>query len=330
MATEAKYSILREVGRGSYGVVYEALVNQTKRKVAVKRMPCNVPENVELALQEFWALQSIQRQHENVIQLEECILQDGQSFQPMGRDLRKSSSHLQLVETCLKGRRCTAPRCFLWFVMELCDGGDMSSFLLARGPDAPLNRSFMAQLSSALAFLHRNHIVHRDLKSDNILVCQRRGHPVVKVADFGLSKVCQGKGNVNQHCFSSACGSNFFMAPEVWEGHYTAKADIFALGIIFWAMVERITFRDGDTNKELLGTYVSQGKELIPLGEALLENPNMKLQIPLKNKKSMPEDLCKLLHHMLAFNPKERLDAFQLEVQIREISYGKKCQSSNS
>jgi len=43
------------------------------------------------------------------------------------------------------------------------------------------------------------------------------------------------------------------MAPEVWEGHYTAKADIFALGIIFWAMVERITFRDGDTEKELLG-----------------------------------------------------------------------------
>lgn len=45
------------------------------------------------------------------------------------------------------------------------------------------------------------------------------------------------------------------MAPEVWEGHYTAKADVFALGIIFWAMVERITFRDGDTEKELLGKY---------------------------------------------------------------------------
>lgn len=77
-----------------------------------------------------------------------------------------------------------------------------------------------------------------------------------QVADFGLSKVCQGKVNVNQHRFSSACGSNFYMAPEVWEGHYTAKADIFALGIIFWAMVERITFRDGDTQKELLGESI--------------------------------------------------------------------------
>lgn len=78
-----------------------------------------------------------------------------------------------------------------------------------------------------------------------------------------------------------------------------------------------------------LGTYICQGKELIPLGEALLENPNMKLQIPLK-KKSMPGDLCKLLHDMLAFNPKERLDAFQLEVRIRQISYGKKRQRSVS
>uniref|UniRef100_A0A452HUB4 non-specific serine/threonine protein kinase n=3 Tax=Gopherus TaxID=38771 RepID=A0A452HUB4_9SAUR len=330
MATEAKYSIVREVGRGSYGVVYEAVVSQTRNKVAVKRMQCNVPENVELALQEFWALQSVQSQHENVIQLEECVLQSGQVFQPISRQYRKSDSHLLLIETCLKGRRCMDPKsaCFVWFVMEFCDGGNMNDFLLSRTPDSQLNNSFMQQLSSAVAFLHRNQIVHRDLKSDNILISHSPGGPVVKVADFGLSKICQGKVNVNQHCFSSACGSNFYMAPEVWEGRYTAKADIFALGIIFWAMVERITFRDGDSEKELLGTYICQGKQLIPVGEALLENPNMELQIPLKNKKSMPDDLCRLLHDMLTFNPKERLDAFRLEIRIRRISYGKKRQRS--
>ncbi|XP_068042783.1 serine/threonine-protein kinase PDIK1L-like [Anomalospiza imberbis] len=327
---EAKYSVLREVGRGSYGVVYEAIANRTKRRVAVKRMPCHVPENVELALQEFWALQSVQRQHRNVIQLEECILQRGRLFQPLEK--ARSGGHLLLVETCLKGRSCVEPRsaCSLWFVTEFCEGGTMNEFLLARGPDARLNGSFMRQLSSAVAFLHRNRIVHRDLKADNILVAHGRAGPVVKVADFGLSKVCRGGGNVNQLCLSSACGSNFYMAPEVWEGRYTAKADVFALGVIFWAMVERITFRDGDTEKELLGTYICQGKELIPLGEALLENPNLKLQIPLKNKESMPEDLCQLLHHMLASNPRERLDAFQLEVRIRRISYGRKRQRSGS
>ncbi|NXB08753.1 PDK1L kinase, partial [Cnemophilus loriae] len=329
MAEEAKYSIVREVGRGSYGVVYEAIANRTKRRVAVKRMHCNVPENVELALQESWALRSVQRQHENVIQLEECVLQNGRAFQPLD-ECRRSGSHLLLVETCLKGRSCVEPRsaCCLWFVMEFCEGGTMNEYLLARSPDARLNCSFMRQLSSAVAFLHRNRIVHRDLKADNILVAHGRAGPVVKVADFGLSKVCRGRGNVNQLCFSSACGSNFYMAPEVWEGRYTAKADIFALGVIFWAMAERITFRDGDTERELLGTYIRQGEELIPLGEALLENPNLKLQIPLRNEKSMPEDLCQLLHHMLAFNPKERLDASQLEAQIRRISYGRKRQRS--
>ncbi|XP_001382051.1 serine/threonine-protein kinase PDIK1L [Monodelphis domestica] len=332
MTTNAKYNILREVGRGSYGVVYEAVVNQTGKKVAVKRMHCNGPENVELALQEFWALQSIQSQHENVIWLKECILQSGQVFQPMSHHCNKTDDQLLLIETCLKGRRCVDPKsaCYLWFVMEFCDSGNMNEFLLARSPDAQLNKSFMQQMSQAVAFLHRNHIVHRDLKPDNILISNSCGGPVLKITDFGLSKVCQGSVNVNQHRFSSACGSDFYMAPEVWEGSYTAKADIFALGIIFWAMIERITFRDADSEKELLGTYICQGKDIIPIGEAMLENPSMKLQIPLKKKRCMPNDLCRLLHDMLAFNPKERLDAFQLESRIKQTSYGEKIQCSSS
>ncbi|XP_072490896.1 serine/threonine-protein kinase 35-like [Notamacropus eugenii] len=332
MTTDAKYNILQEVGRGSYGVVYEAVVNQTGQKVAVKRMHCNGPENVELALQEFWALQSIQSQHENVIWLKECILQSGQAFQPMSHHSNKSDDQLLLIETCLKGRRCmdTKSACYLWFVMEFCDSGNMNEFLLARSPDAQLNKSFIQQMSQAVAFLHRNQIVHRDLKPDNILISNSSGGPVLKVTDFGLSKVCQGRVNINQHRFSSACGSDFYMAPEVWEGSYTAKADIFALGIIFWAMIERITFREADSEKELLGTYICQGKDIIPIGEAMLENPSMELHIPLKKKRSIPNDLCRLLHDMLAFNPKERLDAFQLESRIKQISYGEKTQCSSS
>ncbi|CAN8205144.1 unnamed protein product [Coccothraustes coccothraustes] len=299
---EAKYSILREVGRGSYGVVYEAVANRTKRRVAVKRMPCNVPESAELALQELWALQSVQRQHQNVIQLEECVLQRGRLFQPL--ESRGSGGHLLLVETCLKGRSRAEPRsaCSLWFVTEFCEGGTMNEFLLARGPDARLNGSFMRQLSSAVAFLHRKRIVHRDLKADNILVAHGRAGPVV--ADFGLSKV--------------------------WEGALHGQGRRLRPRRHLLGHGERITFRDGDSQKELLGTYICQGKELIPLGEALLENPNLKLQIPLKNKESMPEDLCQLLHHMLASNPRERLDAFQLELRIRHISYGKKRPRSGS
>lgn len=234
---------------------------------------------------------------------------------------------------------CPEKPCYLWFVMEFCEGGDLNQYILSRRPDSQTNRSFMRQMTSALAFLHDNSIVHRDLKPDNILITQKSGAPVVKVADFGLSKVCAGlsrnsrelpavaqgdeqKNTVNLNSFwlSSACGSDFYMAPEVWEGHYTAKADIFALGIIIWSMVERITFIDAGSKRELLGTYVRRGAEIIPVGEALLENPKMVLHIPQRARSAMSEGMRKLLLDMLAFNPQERPDAVQLERRIGQVT----------
>lgn len=58
-----------------------------------------------------------------------------------------------------------------------------------------------------------------------------------------------------QH-FSSTCGSDFYMAPEVWGGlTYTAQADIFSLGVMFWAVLERITFLEEGSAQEQLGKY---------------------------------------------------------------------------
>lgn len=345
-AVAPRYSLLREVGRGSYGVVYEAIARKTGARVAVKRLQCDAPENVELALAEFWALTSLENRHQNVVQLEECVLQRNGLAQKMSHGNKRSKQYLRLVETSLKGERILGypeEPCYLWFVMEFCEGGDLNQYILSRRPDPQTNKSFMRQLTSAVAFLHKNNIVHRDLKPDNILISQKSGAPVLKVADFGLSKVCAGlscKGmeeqplagavnrdsnqnnivNINKFWLSSACGSDFYMAPEVWEGHYTAKADIFALGIIIWAMIERITFIDAESKRELLGTYVRQGTEIVPVGEALLENPKMVLHIPQKARSTMSEGVKKLLQDMLAVNPQDRPDAFQLEVRMDQVT----------
>ncbi|XP_004083866.1 serine/threonine-protein kinase pdik1l [Oryzias latipes] len=388
---EDLYSLEREVGRGSYGVVFEGHVVKTGQRVAIKRLPCSNPECIELYLQELWAMRATAKNHVNVIALHSCLLQTGpRSLKP----LRPAKLPLRLVESVLKGRVIGAPPtqessevqsdakrrissgsrlqdrtnhvqagtkiqersnssdfgtpqrppsrqrkrsaqreeeeqlgplpCLaLWLVMEYCNGGDLNQYLLSRPPDAQRNHSVVLQLSSAVAFLHGLGITHRDLKPDNVLVCVTPKGPVVKVADFGLSKMSEGP--CRQH-FSSTCGSDFYMAPEVWGGlSYTAQADIFSLGVMFWAVLERITFLEEGTTHEQLGAYVCKGRSgwLMPLGEALWENADLQPCIPIKFKRAPPlppppgPAMCTLLLDMLASDPDARPSADQLEARVR-------------
>ncbi|XP_069461792.1 serine/threonine-protein kinase pdik1l-like isoform X2 [Ambystoma mexicanum] len=209
-APEARYQLLREVGRGSYGVVFEARTSATGARVAVKRMPCAAPETAELALHEFRALCDVRGQHAHLVRLEEAVLQRSRpnrpaapaDFQPLvehEEQRRQERHHLELVESCLKGRPCCPPEpgwtCAMWFVMEYCDGGSLNDYLLGRGgPDPALNRLFMEQLASAAAFLHRSQIVHRDLKPDNVLVsCGPQGPQLkgLRTSPLDLSGVLQ-------------------------------------------------------------------------------------------------------------------------------------------
>ncbi|XP_014883859.1 serine/threonine-protein kinase pdik1l [Poecilia latipinna] len=399
---EELYTLDREVGRGSYGVVFEGHMAKTGHRVAIKRLPCSNPECIELYLQELWAMRATAKNHVNVIALHSCLLQTGsRSLKP----LKPGKLPLRLVESVLKGsvvnpqkgrrsktlsntprrtnsasrlqdktntvlgrkkseegRKSTGSdsltpqrppsramkrsaqrelekeeeeeveqagslRCLaLWLVMEYCDGGDLNQYLLSRPPDADRNHSVVLQLCSAVAFLHALGITHRDLKPDNVLVCVTPKGPVIKVADFGLSKMSGAVANgeqCRQH-FSSTCGSDFYMAPEVWGGlSYTAQADIFSLGVMFWAVLERITFVEEGTTQEQLGAYVCKGRWLMPLGEALWENADLQLCIPMKFKRAPPlppppgPSVCALLLDMLALNPDARPSADQLEARVR-------------
>ncbi|KAA8583442.1 serine/threonine-protein kinase pdik1l-B [Etheostoma spectabile] len=389
---EELYTLEREVGRGSYGVVFEGQMAKTGQRVAIKRLPCSNPECIELYLQELWAMRATAKNHANVIALHSCLLQTGpRSLKP----LKPGKLPPRLVESVLKGTIVGAPqsqkrndtqrggnsfsrlkdrtntvqakpklqdktksnawdsttpqrpqnrarkrpaqteeeqpgplRCSaLWLVMEYCDGGDLNQYLLSRPPDSQRNHSVVRQLCSALAFLHSLGITHRDLKPDNVLVCVTPRGPVVKVADFGLSKMSEGllDGDLTRQHFSSTCGSDFYMAPEVWGGlTYSAQADIFSLGVMFWAVLERITFLEEGATQEQLGAYVCKGRSgwLMPLGEALWENADLQLCIPMKFKRAPPlppppgPAMCTLLLDMLASNPDARPSADQLEARV--------------
>ncbi|XP_034755713.1 serine/threonine-protein kinase pdik1l-B [Etheostoma cragini] len=389
---EELYTLEREVGRGSYGVVFEGHMAKTGQRVAIKRLPCSNPECIELYLQELWAMRATAKSHANVIALHSCLLQTGpRSLKP----LKPGKLPPRLVESVLKGTIVGAPqsqkrndsqrggnsfsrlkdrtntvqakpnlqdktksnacdsttpqrpqnrarkrpaqteeeqpgslRCSaLWLVMEYCDGGDLNQYLLSRPPDSQRNHSVVRQLCSALSFLHSLGITHRDLKPDNVLVCVTPRGPVVKVADFGLSKMSEGllDGDLTRQHFSSTCGSDFYMAPEVWGGlTYSAQADIFSLGVMFWAVLERITFLEEGATQEQLGAYVCKGRSgwLMPLGEALWENADLQLCIPMKFKRAPPlppppgPAMCTLLLEMLASNPDARPSADQLEARV--------------
>jgi len=127
----------------------------------------------------------------------------------------------------------------LSLVTEFCSRGNL--FDLLHNPKIPLTWSLRQQMALDAArgmnFLHTSQpiIIHRDLKSLNLLVDDRWA---VKVADFGLARFKASTGSAG--LYTAQCGTMQWMAPEVIAGHrYTEKADVFSFGINLWELLTR-------------------------------------------------------------------------------------------
>ncbi|KAJ1141133.1 hypothetical protein NDU88_007468 [Pleurodeles waltl] len=82
----------------------------------------------------------------------------------MSHGNKSSELYLRLVETSLKGEKIlgySEEACYLWFVMENCEGGDLNEYILSQGPDPATTKHFMLQLTSAIAFLHKTTLCTR-------------------------------------------------------------------------------------------------------------------------------------------------------------------------
>jgi serine/threonine protein kinase len=124
-----------------------------------------------------------------------------------------------------------------YLVMEFVSGGNLSHCLRA-GP-FPLKRAiaYFDQILSAVAFIHHNHIAHRDLKPDNILVVRREDGPdLVKVTDFGLAlEVDTLLGWVESG------GDLAYLAPESFSHNISSpQSDVYMLGLVFYEMLTKI------------------------------------------------------------------------------------------
>ena len=120
-------------------------------------------------------------------------------------------------------------------VTELCPGGELFQQIIDKGPfNEKYSAYIMYQLFSAINYCHKMHIVHRDLKPENILIVSKdeNGYPLIKICDFGTSKIFE-KGAVQR----KLVGSSYYIAPEVLKKHYNEKCDIWSLGVIMYILL---------------------------------------------------------------------------------------------
>ncbi|KZL80966.1 camk camkl protein kinase [Colletotrichum incanum] len=131
----------------------------------------------------------------------------------------------------------------VWLVLEYCAGDELYNYLLEHGP-LPVHKvqKIFAQLVGAVAYVHQQSCVHRDLKLENILFDK---HENVKLVDFGFTREYEGKSNYLQ----TFCGTICYSAPEMLKGEKYAgeKVDVWSLGVILYALLcGELPFDDDD------------------------------------------------------------------------------------
>lgn len=120
-----------------------------------------------------------------------------------------------------------------WYMLfEYVNGGQMLDYIISHGRlKEKVARKFGRQIASALDYCHRNSIVHRDLKIENILISKNGD---IKIIDFGLSNLFSPRSHLK-----TFCGSLYFAAPELLNAKaYTGpEVDIWSFGIVLYVLV---------------------------------------------------------------------------------------------
>ncbi|MBA4327842.1 MAG: serine/threonine protein kinase [Polaromonas sp.] len=219
-----RYDIIRVLGKGAMGLVYEARDPNLNRRVAIKTI--KVENLSEEAAAEYEARfkteahSAARLQHPNIVSVYDSDRHGDMAF----------------------------------LVMEFIQGEDLKHHLDA-GQRFSLEQSLamMRELLSALEYAHRQSIVHRDVKPANLLI-EADGR--VKLTDFGVARI-QDSGEVTR-TQGSMVGTLKYMSPEQVQGQpIDARADLFAVGIVLYQLLTGKRPFDGDTDFAIIQQIVN-------------------------------------------------------------------------
>jgi serine/threonine protein kinase len=252
------YKILEKLGEGGMGIVYKAEDLTLTRTVALKFLPHGLEAHeAERArfLQEARAAAILN--HPNICTIHEIAEVDGQQF----------------------------------IVMEYVDGMTLREKIAEGKLPVGSAVAYAIQVGEALEEAHSKGIVHRDIKTDNIMVVKNQ----VKVMDFGLAKL---KGSLKLTKTSSTVGTLAYMAPEQIEGKEAdARADIFSFGVVLYEMLTgHLPFR-GEHEAAVMYSIVNEEPEA--LQSYLPDAPSELLHVLNRALEKDPEVRYQTVHDML-------------------------------
>jgi tetratricopeptide (TPR) repeat protein len=208
-----RFEVIRMIGRGGMGEVYEALDRQHPEIVAIKTIRLELLSNA--GVRERFRLEvqrSRQVSHPNVCRVHELFSGPG-------------------------GSEWEIP----FFTMELLQGETLYERVQRCGPLTGWEALDVAsQICAGLEAAHRCGVVHRDLKSSNIVLLEAAGAAVTaKITDFGLARELPSDGDsVVSSALGGASGTLAYMAPELLEGRRGDRtSDVYSLGVVLYRMV---------------------------------------------------------------------------------------------